>query len=320
MPIIKESSYTKRPWYYFNAYLETLGPYFMSRTNAVSYERERLELEDGDFLDLDWIKGGSKYLVIISHGLEGNSKDHFIEKSASYLSMQYDMLVWHYRSCSQELNRLPRFYHSGDVSDLSAAITHAKRQKRYAGIFLLGFSIGGSITVNYMASKLVDPAIRAGVAFSTPMDLAAASSRMNHGINICLKKGFLAKWKRKIRRKANMFPNAISVEGLDEIQDLEELLEKYVFMADGYSSKEEYYEKWSSLQFLSEVTRPLLVVNSENDPLLSEHCFPEEYCKNHKWVYLETPKYGGHTGFSKKKEGMPWYVYRTAQFIESAQG
>lgn len=316
MPIIQESSYKKGPWYYFNAYLETLGPYLWGRRPEVAFDRERLELSDGDFLDLDWLIKGADSLIIISHGMEGNSRDHFIAESASFLSISNDILVWHYRSCSGELNRLPRFYHSGDIADLDTVVHHAISTQRYTNLILLGFSIGGSLTINYLGSQFVHTSIRGGVVFSTPLDLLATSNKLRSGINRYLHRAFLNKWKKKIKSKAAQFPDRFSTEGLDDILRLDALLEKYVLQVDGFDTKEEYYEKWSSAQFLSAIQVPLLIVNAQNDPLISPECFPYQECASSEYVFLETPKYGGHTGFSKKKEGLPWYVFRINDFVQ----
>ena len=61
------------PFFLFNAHLETIYPALFRRVDGKPYERERLELADGDFLDLDWLRQASDRLVIIQHGLEGNS-------------------------------------------------------------------------------------------------------------------------------------------------------------------------------------------------------------------------------------------------------
>jgi predicted alpha/beta-fold hydrolase len=96
------------------------------------YLRERLELSDGDFLDLDWMSEKRDQLVIITHGLEGNSERHYSKGVARYFFQRgWDALAWNCRGCSGEMNRLPRFYHHGATEDLSAVIEHAIQKKIY---------------------------------------------------------------------------------------------------------------------------------------------------------------------------------------------
>ena len=148
MPIVDKSTYTRRPWHLFNAHLEAAVPYLTRKIYRVKYERERLELDDGDFLDLDWIKSGKEKLMIFSHGIEGNTRDYFVEQGMMFFSQrEWDVLGWNYRSCSKEMNRLPQLYHQGNIEDLHAVINHAS-QYSYKEIVLVGFSFGGNITIN----------------------------------------------------------------------------------------------------------------------------------------------------------------------------
>lgn len=82
MPLIP-SAYQNRPFYLFNAHLETIVPGIFRKVGG-GYQRERLELPDGDFVDLDWMSLQRKNLVIISHGLEGNSERHYSKGMARY--------------------------------------------------------------------------------------------------------------------------------------------------------------------------------------------------------------------------------------------
>ena len=318
MPLIYESSYSKRPPLYFNSYLETLIPYFNTQVNQVQYERERLELEDGDFLDLDWVRSGSNKLMVVTHGFEGNTRDVCIEKSAAYFFRQgFDVLLWNLRSCSNELNRLPRFYHHGDIEDLDAVINHGIKSKKYDEIIVVGFSLGGSIIINYFGSDLPGPLIKGGVAISAPLDIAATSNRISTGWNrILLEPNFLAKIKNKVLRKAELFPDLIDKEKVRKIKSLKELLTDVVLHLNGFSTREDYFKKWSCLEHLQKIERPLLILNAKNDPLLSANDFPYERCKESEHVYLESPAYGGHVGFSKKLGGEFWYLKRIDDFIE----
>lgn len=314
MPIIHESSYIRRPWLQFNAWLETLVPYYASQPARVAYERERLELADGDFVDLDWVRNGAKTLMIVSHGFEGNSKDHFIEEVCSCFN-QYDFLVWHYRSCSGEVNRLPRFYHQGDIEDLDSVIKHATSDRSYDRVILLGFSMGGNLVINYLGSKLEDDNVQCGIVFSTPMSLSQSAKKLHAALGGLVEKSFVKKWKRKIEQKAKIQPELFNLQKLQEINDLQELLAEFVLPHHGFKDLNEFYALWSSDQFLLNIEVPLLIVNAKNDPLLSSSCYPVEICEKSQYVFLETPKYGGHIGFDLRTDGIPWYAHRIRDFL-----
>jgi hypothetical protein len=118
------------PFFLFNAHLETIFPSVIRRVNDIQYERERITTPDDDFLDLDLVRHGSKKLVIISHGLEGNSTRAYMRGMArAFFGFEYDALAWNYRGCSDEMNKQRRFYHSGATDDLDTVIHHAIAQK-----------------------------------------------------------------------------------------------------------------------------------------------------------------------------------------------
>src|ERR1700730_17272944 len=124
MPIVTSSF--RPPFFLRNGHLQTLLPALLPRRLQVAYLRERMELDDGDFLDLDWVRAGSDKLAIFSHGLEGSSDDGFVRGTATLLRLAgWDVLAWNLRGCSGEPNRLARFYHSGETGDLDTLIQFA---------------------------------------------------------------------------------------------------------------------------------------------------------------------------------------------------
>lgn len=171
MAILK-SKY-KAPFRYRNAHVATVLP-SMFREVSVNYSRERIKLADGDFLDLDWINRGNDKIVIISHGLEGNSHRHYVAGTANLFSEQgWDVIGWNCRSCSGEMNLLPRLYSHVDAPYLAEVIEHFLATKRYQKIGLVGFSMGGAIILNYLTKmKGRHPAaLAAAVAISSPVDV-----------------------------------------------------------------------------------------------------------------------------------------------------
>ena len=124
MPVI--SSQFDPPWPLRSGHLQTILPAILGWRTSVAYERERLELADGDFLDLDWLPSASDRLAILSHGLEGSSRDVVMRRMAAALHRSgWNVLAWNYRGCSEEMNRLPRLYHSGETTDLARVVEHA---------------------------------------------------------------------------------------------------------------------------------------------------------------------------------------------------
>jgi len=319
MPLIS-SSYTNPPFYLFTGHLETIVP-SMFRKIEGKYERERLELTDGDFLDLDWMRGKGDKLVIITHGLEGNSERHYSKGTAHYFYQRgWDALAWNCRGCSGEINCLPRFYHHGATEDIAAVIDHVI-QKKYSQIALVGFSMGGSMTLKYLGERKdkVAPEIKSAAVFSVPCDLGASARELDKPEKKFYLNRFLKKLEKKIRAKSILFPELISTEGFEKIKTFREFDNRYTAPLHGFANADDFYTKASSGQYIASIELPTLIVNALNDPFLPDECYPYDVAKTHNHVHLETPQRGGHVGFSLAGKAESWMEMRAFEFI-NAQG
>lgn len=316
MPILSGSSYQKRPFYLVNGHMETIVPSLFRKIDGVAYTRERLELADGDFLDVDWLRSGSDKLLVISHGLEGSSDRHYVKGAARYFHERgWDVLAWNYRSCSEEMNRLPRMYHHGVTDDLEAVINQGL-EKQYQEINLLGFSMGGSTTLKYLGEQgdAVDRRITGAVVFSVPCNLWDSAVQLAKKKNRFYKDRFLGKLKKKIAIKAAMFPDLIDIEGLEVITTFDEFDERYTAPLHGFKDAQDFYVSSSSDQFYHNIRVRSIIINALNDPLLGDKCYPFDIVKNHSYLSLETPKLGGHVGFTRIS-GPAWMEERAFEFL-----
>jgi predicted alpha/beta-fold hydrolase len=319
MPIIARSSYPTPPVYLRNGHLQTILPAVL-RKIEIAYERERITLSDGDFLDLDWLDNQSKHLVVLSHGLEGNSDRQYVKGMAEAFQEQgWDVLAWNCRSCSGEMNRALRLYNHGDVNDIEEVMNHVLKTKKYEKIALIGFSMGGSITLKYMGvhgKALPDPIV-AGIAFSSPCDLKDSIRILEAPSNWLYKRKFMRNLKAKILKKAEQFPDQIDTSKFNEIKEWRDFDEHFSAPINGYDSPEDFYYRASAKNFMYGIKRPALLVNAQNDPILTPACSPKDICKDHPFLYLETPKYGGHVGFGVKGQKYAWSETRALEFVNN---
>lgn len=315
MPLIVKTDYEYPKWL-FNGHLQTIIPGLFRNSPTLPFERERITTPDGDFLDLDWLRKGSKNLVIISHGLEGNSQRPYMRGMARQFYLNgFDVLNWNFRGCSEEMNKKAIFYHSGATYDLDTVIQHASNN--YESMNLIGFSLGGNLTLKYLGEKrTVNQKIKKAVAISVPLHLESSSIQISKGENILYAKRFLKTLKEKVVRKAILFPEDIPVRTLRKIKTLKDFDDHYTGPLHGFEDAHDYYEQNSSLYFLEGITVPSLVLNAQNDPFLSDKCFPIKVARQLESVWMEFPKYGGHVGFSpRKSEDIYWSEKRAFEFI-----
>ncbi|GAA0881060.1 alpha/beta fold hydrolase [Algoriphagus jejuensis] len=315
MPLTTESSY-QRSKLLFSGHLETIYPALFRKVEIQKPVRERIETPDEDFLDLDWFRSGSRRLVIISHGLEGNStRPYMLGMARKFILAGFDVLTWNFRGCGEELNRKAIFYHSGATYDLETVVNHG--QKNYQEIYLLGFSLGANLTLKYLGEKKSSNSkLKKAVTISVPLDLASSCKKISTGENIIYSKRFLTTLKAKVVAKSLIFPQELNLKMLQKTKTLRDFDDFYTGPLHGFQDAAEYYEINSSLQFLDRIEIPTLVLNARNDPFLSTACFPTKLAKSLDLIHFEFPKHGGHVGFSGPSREKSYYSeQRAVEFI-----
>lgn len=302
-----------------NAHVQTILPTLLPRRFAFSFQRERLELADGDFLDLDWLRAGRRRLAILSHGLEGSSRNDYILGTAAALAADgWDVLAWNFRGCSGELNRLPHFYHSGATPDLAAVIERGARD--YPALALIGYSLGGNLTLKYLGEAPPHPAIRAATTVSVPCDLAASARALDRRLGNRLYLGrFMDTLTAKIEAKATRFPDDLDATGVRAIRTFAEFDDRYTARLHGFRDAEDYWSRCSALHYLAGIRTPTLLLSALDDPFLTPESFPFSIARSHPQLTLEAPAHGGHCGFLDLRNGLQrWSERRVVEFLAVA--
>ncbi len=302
------------PWYLRGADLQTIAPQ-LRRRQSVVYHRERLELADGDFVDLDWSQRASRKLVIIAHGMEGHSRrPYMLGMVDAFNTAGWDALAWNMRACSGESNRLPGFYHAGLTADLAAIIDRLCTPTRYDSIALVGFSLGGNLILKYLGEQgaLLAGVVRGAATFSVPCDLLQSVAEIHRWRNRFYLRRFMRHLRAKVKNKAATRPGLIDARGVDEIKDLYAFDGRYTAPVHGYASAEEYWRFNSCLAYLPAIRVPVLIANAANDPFLAGACYPQGV--DLPYVSWEVPAAGGHVGFPLRR-GCCWMEKRALEFI-----
>ncbi|WP_291322097.1 alpha/beta fold hydrolase [Desulfonatronospira sp.] len=325
MPVLPNPGYTPVHLLKYG-HIHTVYPALFRPVPDTDPVRERIDTPDGDFLDIDWhlsLRSDKRTAVVISHGLEGNSRKKYpLGMARGLIRLGMDAVCMNFRGCSGTPNRLPRLYHSGVTDDLDTVIRHVIRQK-YANIFLVGFSMGGNQLLKYLGEDpgQVPSQVRAAAAFSVPCDLSASSARLDSTISRIYVMYFMRSLKAKIRLKAEMFPRIYDARGLNRIRTFHHFDNRYTAPLNGFRNAEDYYAKASCLQFLKNIRVPSLLVQARDDPFLTPSCFPLEQASKNPCLFLEIPEYGGHVGFHLPgRENIYWSEYRAGEFLPGYSG
>jgi predicted alpha/beta-fold hydrolase len=317
MPVKYNTEY-KSPLYLFNKDLQTIIPALFRKVEGIQYKRERIYTPDQDFLDLDWsLVNQEKELVIISHGLEGDSKRPYVLGMVRALNQaNKNVMAWNYRGCSGEINQVYKFYHSGETGDLDFVINHCIN-KGYSQINLIGFSVGGNITLKFLGETGEKyPSIQKAVVFSVPCHLQSSSKQLARFRSKIYMKRFIRSLSTKIREKALTMPDKYDCSPLDRIKNFTEFDTIYTAPMHGYKDAIEYWTLNSSLYFIQHIKKTTLIIMAQNDPFLSSECYPYQEAENNPQVTLEVTKTGGHCGFYlANQDGIYWSERKVLEFF-----
>ncbi|AOY87996.1 alpha/beta hydrolase [Marinobacter salinus] len=310
--------YRPPPWLR-SGHVQSVWPTLFRKVETLSPQPEVIQTDDDDELHLDWYRQGSNRLAIISHGLEGHSRRPYVLGLTRALLIDgWDVLAWNFRSCGGVMNRQPRFYHSGATGDLGRVVRHGLGNG-YDTVFLSGFSMGGNLTLLYLAQQgeQIDSRICGAVTYSVPCDLAGSAEVLARPSRKIYMQRFLKDLHWKMQGKAEKFPDLIDVTGFESIRTFREFDDRYTAPLHGFRDARDYWAQCSALGQLRNIRVPALMLNAADDPFLSPACFPESRGILGKHVRLEAPRWGGHVGFVEHaRDGYYWSERRAIAFLQ----
>lgn len=287
----------------------TVGPSLFRRVEGVVYDRERLDLADGDFLDLDWwpsTRAGAsepvRRVVLLAHGLEGSTHRAYVKGMARQLAASgWDACAWNLRGCSGEPNRLLRAYHSGATGDLDAVVQHVLA-RGYGAVALVGFSLGGNLTLRWLGEggAHVPPETVGAACFSVPVDLASSAAVMERGVRRLYVRRFMRSLGAKAHQKAAQFAGAPDPVPIARMRSFRAFDGHFTAPVFGFESAEAYWAAASALPVLPAIRVPTLLANALDDPFLGAACYPRDVADANPWLTLLTPRRGGHVGFLQR--------------------
>ena len=266
--------------------------------------RERLELPDGDFVDLDWTLNDSGPIVILFHGLEGSSRSHYARGMLASLP-QHGMraVLMHFRGCSGEPNRLARAYHSGDTGDIDFLVRTLRAREPNTPLAAIGYSLGGNALLKWLGEQGKDAPVQCAAAVSVPFLLHESTAHMNRGLSRIYQWHLLKSLKQGAHRKAGKFTPPAPLEEIDRMKSFFEFDDRVTARLHGFDDALHYYTSSSSRQYLNRIRIPTLIVHAIDDPFMHAQVIPAAGELSPP-IELDLHRHGGHAGFVGGS--LPW--------------
>ena len=266
-------------------------------TPSPDTKREQVELDDDDFLNLYWLTQGNGPIVIIVHGLEGDSSSNNVKAMFDVVRKNgWNGVLLLNRNCGGFSNRLQRTYHAGETSDLDFVVNLVKKRFPDVPLMLYGYSLGGNTMLKWLGEKGDHAGISAAAAVSIPFDLASSTAILDKGFSKIYQKHFVDLMREAAKRKFRDLAPLFNPGDLNKIKTLWEFDEKVTAPLHGFVNADQYYSESSCKQFLKNICVPTLIMNSLDDPFLERNTFPGPK-EVSDMVELEFLQNGGHAAF-----------------------
>ncbi len=318
MPLVTPSSYREPPWPLRCRHVQTILPSYLRRGESVPYQREVFPTPDGGELWLDWSRVGGDKLLIVSHGLCGHTRRHYVLSLVkSFNSAGWDCLAWNYRFTGDSPANALKFTTNNSTNELAWVTDHALKTGGYKQLFYSGYSMGGNLTTLYFTREAASlpPQVVGGAVFCATTDLVASNESLNNFMGRVYTKHFVRQLVGKLREQADLLPPGISLEGAEKFNTFPQFDNRFTAPICGFKDAHDYYVTASACRHYDKLRVPLLMVQPRNDPFLAGDCFPVEEARRSKLLYLEMPKGGGHCGFITSGHKPWWPAQRALEFM-----
>ena len=324
--VIARAATFRPPWWGRNGHVQTIwGP--LLRADRLPLRRERLSTPDGDFVDLDWldVDGGATGAprLLVLHGLEGSSRSHYVSGLLRVgRAAGWDGVAFNFRSCSGVLNRLPRFYHSGETGDLAWVMRTLVARAPGVPIGAVGVSLGGNVLLKWLGEvgEAAPVELRGAVGISVPFDVAACARVLDRGFHrLVYAANFLRTMRSKVIEKAQRYPGFVDVAAARRARTFARYDRVVTAPLNGFRDEVDYWVRASSGPYLPRIRRPTLLLGAHDDPIVPDRTLPDPR-RLPPNVRAEFTARGGHAGFLEGR--WPWRMgswaeRRAVQFLTS---
>ena len=185
------------------------------------------------------------------------------------------------------------FFRATDIQTLIEAVEFIGKKYQDNEIHLIGFSLGGNIALRISACESIN-FLKSTVVISPVID-PEISMRAMDNTSWILKKYFVNKWRRTLRRKMRLH-NISNVEESLRYKDLEEMTKYFTKNFSPHKNVKELFSGYAITQdTINQIKNNTLIYSSVDDPCVPiKPLYSLDQTNN---VKFKPQQYGGHCGF-----------------------
>jgi uncharacterized protein len=319
LPIIRSAF--KPAWWLSGPHAQTLWSNVIRRKPRLNLAWQKVELADGDFIELAWSGPQAGKTVLLLHGLEGSVNSVYASGIMHALNQRgYRTCLMHFRGCGTQTNRLPQWYHSGQSDDPQRILEFLRDHMGIEVYAAVGFSLGGNVLLKWLGEQGAAMPLQRAAVMSVPFELAHTAQRMSKGFSRLYQWHLIRRLQKKYQTKYATVASPLDID-ITTLHTFWQFDDQVTAPLHGFNGVDDYYTRNSSRQFISQIRVPTLILQARDDPFMHAHTPPTaDELPEHVW--LELTEQGGHVGFiSGVIPGLAnyWGERRLVEWIDKIQ-
>jgi len=308
----------RSPWW--GPDLQTLRNFLVAPPADLPGERVWFDTNDGTgdrmaaLVNRPLYAAKQRSTVILIHGLSGSENSLYMAPSARhFLDAGHTVIRLNLRGAGPSRNTCHDHYHAGRSEDLRHVIDALPDNMTSHGVVLVGFSLGGSLAIKYLAESGPHQPVAALVSVSAPIDLTDTCLNMLRRRNSIYHQRLLSDFKRERITLGDAYtPEETAV--IEAARNFLELDDRFFAPRFGYANVWDYYARCTAEQFLDDIRVPTLMIHALDDPIVPATAYQSYRWHNNMHLHPLLPENGGHVGFHGA-DPTPWYLHSMSRFL-----
>ena len=302
-------------------HLQTLAGFYLPTKIAPYHAKlQLLSVSGGDKIALHddcpttWTE--TDPVVLLIHGLAGCHNSSYVARLMERLvknglrCFRMDM-----RGSGASTGMAKEPGHAGRTDDAAVAIDFIADRCPLAPLTLVGFSMGGNISLGTTAIASKQPVgnLSQCIAISPPVDLSRCCHELRQGVRSLydrfLLRHLIMTWQQNGGQVPTPTPRSIY-----------EFDDRITAPVCGFRDAEDYYDQSSSGPRLMDIEIPTTILAARDDPMVSVQAI--ESASRSPYVNLVVTNSGGHLGYvstRKKVENGRWMDWQLLDWIKGSR-
>ena len=246
---------------------------------------------------------GSDAVLIVVHGLGGTTQAHYCVAAARAAEARgVSCLRLALRGAERDGED---FYHAGLFADIDAAVA-SPELARFAHVYVMGFSLGGHVTLRFAfgralerAEPLRDARVRAVAAICSPLDLDRGARHLDGLSALVYRRHILTGLKAMYVAVAARRAMPTPLSDVMAVRTIREWDAVAVVPRHHFGSVDRYYEQMSAGPALRRLELPTLLLQRAEDPMVPATTYRDhlEHALGHAPLHVKWLPAGGHVGY-----------------------